>query len=76
MICCSTSCERSNKCGKNIYNLSTKYTKALHSVEYLDTFGSGSCSSDGCMSTYMCGVNGDYAMYEPIEKESEQDDDG
>lgn len=38
MVCCSQ-CEKSNKCGKHIHNLSTKYRKEPQTVEALATFG-------------------------------------
>ena len=70
MICCSGECERNGKCGKYIYNLSAKYRDGYHTVEHLASFGGGSISADGCESYYVCGVNGNYAMYEPVEMES------
>lgn len=74
MICCSGNCERNHKCGKYIYNLSTKYRKGIHTVEPLDSFGWGSISKEGCEHHTYCGFNGNYAMYEPIEMESDKDD--
>ena len=73
MICCSGSCEKSNKCGKYIYNLSTKYRNGMYTVESLATFGCGYISKDGCESHYMCGSCAKYAMYEPIEIEVEDE---
>lgn len=69
MVCCSGSCEKCTKCGRYIYNLSTKYREGAHTVEALASFGWGSISTDKCESHYMCGPNGNYAMYEPIEIE-------
>lgn len=72
MICCSNMCEKSSKCGKYIHNLSSKYQNQLITVESLATFGCGSISMNGCESHYVCGENGGYAMYEPIEVEVEE----
>lgn len=74
MICCSVHCERNYKCGKYINNLSMKYRKELQTVESLDSFGWGSISTEGCETHTYCGFNGNYAMYEPIEMESDWDD--
>jgi hypothetical protein len=67
-------CEKNYKCGRYWINLSSKYRKEPHTVEYLDSFGSGSISNKGCDVHYVCGDRGDYAMYEPIEMESDNDD--
>ena len=73
MVCCSSQCEKCNKCGRYIYNLSTKYRQGTtHTVESLDSFGWGSISKDGCETYTYCGPNGNYAMYEPIEMEVEE----
>ena len=69
MICCSSQCEKCSKCGRYIYNLSTKYRQGTHTVESLDSFGWGSISNKGCEHHTYCGFNGNYAMYEPIEME-------
>ena len=71
MVCCSSQCEKCNKCGRYIYNLSTRYRKGTHTVEPLDSFGWGSISNKGCEHHTYCGFNGNYAMYEPIEMEVE-----
>lgn len=67
MVCCSGSCEKCTKCGRYIHNLSTKYREGVHTVEALASFGHGFISTGKCESHYMCGPNGNYAMYEPIE---------
>lgn len=72
MICCSWSCEKCSKCGKYLCNLSSKYRKEYQTVESLATYGWGSFSKDDCKSYYICGPNGNYAMYEPIEMEVEE----
>lgn len=72
MVCCSGNCERNNKCGRYIYNLSTKYRQGTHTVESLDSFGWGSISNEGCEHHTYCGFNGNYAMYEPIMFEVEE----
>ena len=66
MICCSNDCNKCSKCGKYICNLSLKYRNGYHTVEHLASFGGGSISKNGCEIYYVCGPNGDYAMYEPI----------
>ena len=70
MVCCSQ-CEKSTKCGKHIHNLSTKYRKEPQTVEALATFGWGSISTDKCEVHYVCGPNGNYALYEPVEMKDE-----
>ena len=72
MVCCSSDCEKCNKCGKYIYNLSLKYRNGLHTVEPLASFGWGSISMDKCEIHTDCGHNGNYAMYEPINLNSEE----
>lgn len=72
MICCSNYCPKNNKCGKYIYNLSTKYRSGIHTVEPLDSFGWGSISNYGCEVHTMCGASGNYAMFESIELESDE----
>ena len=71
MICCSGNCERNCKCGRYIYNLSTKYRTGTQTIEPLDSFGWGSISNKGCETYTYCGFNGNYAMYEPIEMEDD-----
>lgn len=72
MICCSFQCEKCNKCGRYIYNLSAKYRIGTHTVEPLDSFGWCKISNEGCESHTYCGFNGNYAMYEPIIFEVEE----
>lgn len=67
MICCSSECSKSCECGRYIHNLSAKYRNGCHQLEPLATYGWGSISVDKCENHYVCGANGDYAMYEPIE---------
>lgn len=72
MVCCSSQCKKCNKCGRYIYNLSTKYRTETHTVESLDSFGWASISNEGCEVHTYCGFNGNYAMYEPIIFEVEE----
>ena len=72
MICCSLMCERNKECGKFMYNLSTKYKNQSLTVESLATFGWGSLDVNGCKIECVCGGNGGYALYEPIEMEVEE----
>lgn len=67
MICCSSECSKCCECGKYINNLSAKYRNGCYTVENLATFGSGNIGVNKCEVYYVCGANGNYAMYEPIE---------
>lgn len=74
MICCSSDCSKCCECGKYIKNLSAKYRNGYHQVEALASYGSCSISIDKFESHNVCGANGDYSMYEPIETASSSEE--
>lgn len=66
-LCCSGVCEKRTECKKHSMN-----NEGIHYVEDFYYFGSGSIGVDGIKESWWCGKLGDYAMFEPIEKEPEE----
>lgn len=66
-LCCSDKCEKRFKCARADIN-----NVGVYCVENFYSFGSGTFDSNGCQIEYWCGELGNYKMFEPIEKETEE----
>ena len=62
-LCCSVTCEKRFECGRaDINNIGT------YCVEDYSRFGTGTFTDNGCEIEHWCGEEGNYKMFEPIEK--------
>ena len=60
-LCCSMNCKKRFECAKADIN-----NKGVHCVEDYSSFGTGTCSDNGCEIDSWCGEDGNYKMFEPI----------
>lgn len=62
-LCCSRTCEKRFECAKADIN-----NEGIHYVEDYSSFGTGTYTDNGCEIKHWCGKQGNYKMFEPIEK--------
>lgn len=65
-LCCSLKCERRLICANSIF---TKYNIGPVDVEDLYTYGHGHSTNGYLHVDYVCGMMGDYKLFEPIKED-------
>ena len=66
-LCCSDSCKERFKCKRSYINNS-----GTHYVEDYSSFGTATYTDNGCEVEHWCGEQGDYKMFEPINRVSKE----